>query len=251
VRLVFVLLVITAACATAQQESSAAPGPPITAPALSSSTNLPDAPSYIARRTLTNPSEPQPERGFSLFPNSRAASPEAISAPPTSRESQNPAAPSPGYSSLMFSGGAPTDEESSDAHRRFNAGVHTSENNCPHASADKADGSNWINSLLSVTSHARGSYCALGEGGFWKRSTYAARRAMVAHKYNGINSFKNSQISAADVVPSFPTSTYSYQYYTGARVASGYASAVGRDALRNMFSEFWPDISTHLFHRRP
>jgi hypothetical protein len=42
-----------------------------------------------------------------------------------------------------------------------------------------------------------------------------------------------------------------YQDYTGERLAARYASAIGRDTLKNMFREFWPDISTHMLRRRP
>ena len=265
-RLAFVLFVIvTTACASAQQQSSAArefpdtaqpevPGPPATAPTLNSSTNLPDAPSYIAHRTSKNPSMEGSQRVFSLVPNSRAARPEAISPPPTSGQSLNLSGPDGAdYSSLIFVGGASTGKAPSDARRPLNAGVSTSENTCPHAAADKADGSNWITSLLSITSHTRGSYCALGEGGFWKRSTYAATRAMVAHRYSGISSFDNSQFQGPGAVPGFPSnySAYQYQYDAGQKLASRYGYAVGRDALRNIFSEFWPDISTRVLRRHP
>ena len=82
---------------------------------------------------------------------------------------------------------------------------------CLHASDNKADGGDWITSLVALTSHGGRSYCALGEGGFWKRSTYAATRAMVAHRYNGMSSFDNSQILIPGAAPGFP-SNYAYQY---------------------------------------
>ena len=72
--------------------------------------------------------------------------------------------------------------------------VTVSGKTCPRSSDNKADGSDWITSLVALTSHGGKSYCALGEGGFWKRSTYAATRAMVAHRYNGMSSFDDSQI---------------------------------------------------------
>ena len=108
-----------------------------------------------------------------------------------------------------------------------------------------------MTSLVALTSHGGKSYCALGEGGFWKRSTYAATRAMVAHKYNGMSSFDNSQFPDPSAAPGFPSnySAYRYQYDAGQRLASRYGYAVGRDALRNIFSEFWPDISTRVMRR--
>ncbi len=258
------LLIVTAACAFAQQHSAASAAPEFpdavpseaqrptaTAPTFSSSANLPDAPSYTAaQRTSTNPSMQQSEWVFGVVPNSRAESPGVTPPPPSSGQSLDLITPySAGHSSLIFVGGASASTEPSDARQHLDTGTTTSGNTCRRASADKADGSEWITSLLSITSHRSGSYCALGEGGFWKRGAHAATRAFVAHKYDGANSFNVSQ--AWGTAPGFATNYYPYQYYSGERLAARYASALGRDALRNMFSEFWPDIATHVLHRHP
>jgi hypothetical protein len=107
-----------------------------------------------------------------------------------------------------------------------------------------------MNSLLAMTSKG-GHYCVLGEGGFWKRGTYAAGRAFAAHRYDGGNSSNLSNAFGLGVSPAVPSSFYSYQNYAGERLAARYASAVGRDAIKNMFREFWPDIATHVLGRHP
>jgi len=38
---------------------------------------------------------------------------------------------------------------------------------------------------------------------------------------------------------------------TASAIATKYAYALGRDALTNVFREFWPDIATHVLHRHP
>ncbi len=256
------LLIVAAVYSFGQQESPTVVGPEFPDAALpgaqsptdpeatsGSSANLPDAPSHVARQESTNPSRPQSEQDFSFLLNSRANTPVATPFPLTSGQSLNLAAPhGAGFSSLIFVGGTPA--ETSDASQHTDTGATVSGNTCVRVANDKADGSDWITSLLSITSHGGRSYCALGEGGFWKRSTYAATRAMVAHRYNGMSSFDASQILIPGAAPGFP-SNYAYQYDAGQRLASRYGYAVGRDALRNIFSEFWPDISTRVLRRHP
>jgi hypothetical protein len=41
-------------------------------------------------------------------------------------------------------------------------------------------------------------------------------------------------------------------YPSGSRTAGALATkALGRDALTNVFREFWLDIATHVLHRHP
>jgi hypothetical protein len=251
-QLVFgLLLVITAACAFAQQQSPTSPTadfsdavrpasfepqrPAATAPAPSTSSGLPDAPSHTPRQTSARDSMQQPEGGFAAAPNSHPVNPAAAPLATTFRLNS---------SSLIFVGGASPGAEQSER------GASVAGKNCFRATPDKAEGSDWITSLVALTSHKGGSYCALGEGGFWKRGTYAATRAFVAHRLDGANSFNVSQVSGA-YASGLPGSYYPYQNYSGERLASRYASAIGRDAVRNMFSEFWPDIATHVLRRHP
>jgi len=42
---------------------------------------------------------------------------------------------------------------------------------------------------------------------------------------------------------------YPSQDRTGGALATTYAYALGRDALTNVFREFWPDIASHVLHR--
>jgi hypothetical protein len=56
------------------------------------------------------------------------------------------------------------------------------------------------------------------------------------------NSFNISDALGLGIAPVVPAGHYPYQNYAGERLAARYASAVGRDALKNMFREFWPDI---------
>ena len=44
---------------------------------------------------------------------------------------------------------------------------------------------------------------------------------------------------------------YAPQTRTFGGIASKYGYAIGRDALTNIFREFYPDIAVHVLHRHP
>jgi hypothetical protein len=218
-------LLASTAAAIAQQMSQSADRP-----------ILPDAPSHISQQPKQTP-DVTPNSALSTRTPTLGFTPKQY----LSFESPNSA----GSGSLIFAGANPA----SDADAR--QGVTGSGANCGRSSADRSNGSDWISSLLALTSHKGGRYCALGEGGFWKRGTYAASRAFVAHRYDGAGSLNASELLGPGMASAMPGSYYAYPNYTGQRLAARYASAVGRDTLRNMFSEFWPDFSTHVLRRRP
>src|SRR5215469_1346513 len=209
---------------------------------------FPDAPSYTTQHPSLQSSTSPPTRTLTGMTNSVVAG-RVTSASSISKRYLNSGTPDGfGNSPLIFAGGTSTATAVRGSQQSDMDG-NGSGQNCSHGSAEKADGGGWIISLVSLTSKG-GHYCALGEGGFWKRGTYAATRAFAAHRFDGTNSFNTSDILAAG--RGLPASGYyPYQNYSGDRLAARYASAVGRDALRNMFREFWPDISSHMLHRHP
>ena len=209
---------------------------------------LPDAPSYTTQHESIQSSTSPPTRTLTGMTNSPIVAERVTSASSISKQYLNSAIPhSFGDSPLIFVGATSSVTAGGESQQSDMDG-NGSGQNCAHGSAEKAEGGGWITSLLSLTS--KGHYCALGEGGFWKRSTYAATRAFASHRFDGTSSFNTSDTLAPGL--GFPASGYyPYQNYAGDRLAARYASAVGRDALRNMFREFWPDVSSHMLHRHP
>jgi hypothetical protein len=258
-------LIVAAAGAIAQQYSTASSAPlapdavqhpssetpPETATVTSTGARtLPDAPSYTTLQPSSNASTMQPERTLGSMTGSFGVGSRTTLLSPISKRYLNLAMPNGiGGSSLIFVGGTSAGIEAAGPYPQSDGSVSGSAANCRRGAADKADGNGWITSLLSVSAKG-GHYCPLGEGGFWKRGTYAASRAFAAHKYDGANSFSASGLLGPVIAPGFPAG-YPYPSYAGERLAQRYASALGRDALRNMFREFWPDISTHMLHRHP
>jgi len=214
---------------------------------LDATTTLPDAPSHTARPSVIEPSAPPPQIPTATLNLHAAGAGAAPSPSPPFKQYLNFATSNSGGSGALIFVGRNTAADPAGT----DSGTIGSGTNCGHSSADKSNGSDWINSLLAITSHKGGRYCALGEGGFWKRGTYAMSRAFVAHRYDGANSFNASELLGPGIASAMPGSYYAYPNYTGERLAARYASAVGRDTLKNMFSEFWPDFATHVLRRRP
>ena len=79
---------------------------------------------------------------------------------------------------------------------------------------------------------------------------YAASRILITPSYHGHNSFNVSEVLGRGMAQGISISYYPSHDRTGA-LATKYGYAMGRDALTNVFREFWPDIATHVLHRHP
>jgi hypothetical protein len=234
-------LIVATAGAIAQQYNtdSGAPIPPGTVEHPSSETVSSDTATLTSADAASLPDAP-----------SHTAQQKSGTTPglPTSRQFLGLAAPNGvATTSLIFAGGGPAAAGSGGPHQPLDG---SSGRNCAGDSAEKTNGNKWITSLVSIASKNQ-HYCALGEGGLWRRGTFAMSRAFAAHQYDGANSFNTSNLFAAGIAPGVPAGHNAYQYDAGSRLATRYATAVGRDALKNMFREFWPDVSAHVLRRHP
>jgi hypothetical protein len=205
--------------------------------------SLPDAPSYTTQRPSGSPTVQLDRTTINFL--SAGSGMAGVSG--SSNQDHNLAIPKGGgNSSLIFAGRMFASADAADP--QSDGAVRSPGKNCARRSADSTDkngGSGWTDSLLTITSRGQ-SYCALGEGGFWKRGTYAAGRAFAAHRHYGFATSNSSE--AIGISQGMAGGYYPYQNYTGERLATRYASDVARDALRNMFREFLPDISHVLSH---
>ena len=245
---------------TTETTSAGAPPPAASSPSqrdappssTAASPNLPNAPSQSAKEAALDPTKQQPKRILGVMPNFRAVSPGTIPPPPTFKQSfilatQN----SFDYSSFVFVGITSALAFGTDAHPALGSDASAYWAYYWRGFVDKTDGNYWVICLLPTAFHQDQRYYALGEGGFWKRGTYAATRIFVARKYNGDNTFNISEVLGRGIAQGISTTYYPSQSNTGEKLAEKYAYALGRDALTNVFREFWPDIATHVLHRHP
>lgn len=194
----------------------------------------------------------QPKRILGLMPNFRAVSAGTTPPPPTLKQSfviatQN----SFDYSAFAFVGITSLLSEANDAHPQLGGGFYGFTHYYWRGFADKADGDYWVIFVLPTLFRQDERYYALGQGGAWKRLTYSATRIFITPSYHGHNGFNASEILGRGISQGLSFFYYPSQARTAGAIGQKYGYALGRDALTNIFREFWPEIATHVLHRHP
>jgi hypothetical protein len=232
--------------APAPQNTAAQPQPS----PQSQSTPNPATPSTDANNPPEHKPPPQPKRILGVMPNYRAVSAGAIPPPPTPREAFKIATENSfDYSAFVFVGVTSLLAEGTDAHTQLGKGVGGYWAYYWRGYLDKTDGNYWVDWAMPTVFHQDERYYAMGEGGIWKRGIYAASRELITPDYHGKNGFNASEILGRGASQAISLAYYPSQTRTASGFAQKYAYAVGRDAITNVFREFWPDINEHLFHR--
>jgi hypothetical protein len=184
------------------------------------------------------------------MPNYRAVSAGEVAPPPTPREAFKIATENSfDYSAFVFVGATSLLAEGTNAHSQLGKGVGGYWAYYWRGYLDKTDGNYWVDAIVPTLVHQDERYYAMGEGGILKRGIYAASRELITPNYNGKNSFNVSEILGRGASQAISLAYYPSQTRTVSGFAEKYAYAVGRDALTNVFREFWPDINSHVLHR--
>jgi hypothetical protein len=232
-----------------QSQPAAAP------PARSDTSGLPDAPSQsstAAAQGDVSPSKQQPKRILGIMPNYRAVSAGAIPPPPTPKQAFKIATQNSfDYSSFLFVGITSLLAEGTNAHPQLGKGAAGYGRYYWRGFVDKTDGNYLVIFALPSVLHEDERYYAMGEGGFWKRGIYAATRILITPDYHGHNTFNASDVFGRGIAQGISTTYYPSHDRTLGAISVKYGYAMGRDALTNVFREFWPDIATHVLHRHP
>ena len=200
----------------------------------------------------TPPANPQPERILGIMPNFRAVSAGAIPPPPTPKQAfviatQN----SFDYSSFIFVGITSLMAEGTNAHPQLGKGIAGFGRYYWRGFVDKTDGNYLVIFALPTVFHQDERYYAMGKGGFLKRAFYSASRIAITPDYHGHDSFNISELLGRGMAQGISVAYYPSQTRTAGAIATKYGYAIGRDALTNVFREFWPDIAVHVLHRHP
>ena len=197
-------------------------------------------------------SKQQPKRILGIMPNYRAVSAGAIPPPPRPKEAFTIATQNSfDYSSFVFVGITSLMAEGSNAHPQLGKGIDGYGRYYWRGFADKTDGNYLVIFALPTVFHQDERYYTKGEGGVWKRAIYAASRILITPDYHGHNSFNASEVLGRGIAQAISLSYYPSHDQTGGALATKYGYAMGRDALTNVFREFWPDIAAHVLHRHP
>ena len=197
-------------------------------------------------------SKQQPKRILGIMPNYRAVSAGAIPPPPTPKQAFVIATKNSfDYSSFIFVGITSGLAEASDAHPKLGEGAAGFGRYYWRGYLDKTDGNYLVIFALPTVFHQDERYFAKGEGGFFKRGIYAASRILITPDYHGHDSFNASEVLGRGMAQGVSIAYYPKSDRTAGALAVKYGWAMGRDALTNVFREFWPDIATHVLHRHP
>ena len=213
----------------------------------------PEAATPAAPTTLPQPinrRKQQPKRILGIMPNYRAVSAGAIPPPPTPKQAFKIATQNSfDYSAFVFVGITSALAFSNDTHPQLREGMAGYGRYFWRGFVDKTDGNYLVVFALPTVFHQDERYYAKGEGSIWKRGIYAATRILITPNYHGHNTFNASEVLGRGMAQAISLSYYPSADRTGGALAVKYGWAMGRDALTNVFREFWPDISARLFHR--
>ncbi|MGD1080189.1 MAG: hypothetical protein ABR881_17835 [Candidatus Sulfotelmatobacter sp.] len=232
----------------AQSTSSSIPDP--------AAQSAPPAPSATQDQapatTGVPPSQEQPKRILGIMPNYRAVSAGATPPPPTPKEAFKIATlNSFDYSSFAFVGITSALAEWTGAHPQLGEGMPGFGRYYWRGFVDKTDGNYMVIFALPSVLHEDERYYAMGQGKFLKRAVYAGTRILITPDYNGNNTLNASEIFGRAISQGISVTYYPSSDRTAGALAVKYGWAMGRDALTNVFREFWPDIATHVLHRHP
>ena len=198
------------------------------------------------------PANPQPKRILGIMPNFRAVSAGTIPPPPTPKEALVIATRNSfDYSSFIFVGITSLMAEGTDQHPQLGKGIAGFGRYYWRGFVDKTDGNYLVIFALPTVFHQDERYYAMGKGGIWKRAFYSASRIAITPDYHGHNSFNVSELLGRGIAQGISVAYYPSQTRTVGAIATKYGYAIGRDALTNVFREFWPDIAVHVLHRHP
>jgi hypothetical protein len=186
------------------------------------------------------------------MPNYRAVSAGAIPPPATPKQAFKIATENSfDYSSFVFVGLTSMIAEGEEAHPSLGKGVPGFWAYSWRGFVDKVDGNYWVIFALPTVFHEDERYFAKGEGPFLKRAVYSTTRVLITPDYHGHNTINASELLGRGIAQGISTTYYPSSDISAREVAEKYGYALMRDALTNTFREFWPDIATHVLHRKP
>ena len=202
-----------------------------------------------AQKTAAPPAdEEQPKRILGLMPNYRAVSAGVRPPPPGPKESFIIATENNfDYSQFVFVGLTSLLAEGTNTHPEFGKGAGGYWSYYWRGYIDKSDGDYLIIFAFPTLFHEDERYFAMGQGGFWKRAEYSGMSVFITPNYHGKNVFNWAEILGRGVSQAVSLTYYPSEVSSPSSYFSKFGYAVGRDALTNVFREFYPDMARVVF----
>lgn len=152
------------------------------------------------------------------------------------------------YSAFIFVGITSLLAEGSNTHPQLGKGVPGFGRYYWRGWLDKTDGNYFVVFAFPTLFHEDERYYMKGDGSFLNRAVYAATRVLITPNYHGRDTFNGAEILGRGISQAVSLTYYPSKDQTAGAFTEKYAYALGRDALTDVFREFWPDIATHLRH---
>jgi hypothetical protein len=115
--------------------------------------------------------------------------------------------------------------------------------------ADQTDENMMTEAVLPVLLKEDPRYFRLGQGSFFKRTTYAMSRIWVTRLDAGGQTFNYSEIAGAAASSAISNLYYPSEDRTLSKNLSRWGIFVGGDTFFNLLKEYWPDIHHKIFGR--
>jgi len=236
----------------------------IASDSVSSSSNLPDAPSTLleqqsgqtttpAQQQSNNPDAAngpqQTKRILGIMPNFSAVSANTKLPPLGAKEKFHLAARNSfDYSSFLLSGIQAGFAMNSKSTPEFGQGMVGYGRYYWHTLADTANENFMVSGTYPALFRQDPRFYTLGHGGFRKRAFYAATRVLVTRQDSGDEMFNFSEIIGSGSAAGISSLYYPTRYRTWTKVGQKWLTSVLIDSANFTFKEFWPDINHAVFH---
>jgi hypothetical protein len=116
-----------------------------------------------------------------------------------------------------------------------------------HSFADQALGNYLTEAIVPAATREDPHYYTLGQGGFFRRTGYAASRLFITRTDSGGRTFNFSEIVGNGAGAGISNLYYPAQERTWTKTQQKWLTQVAIDGVFNVFKEFWPDINHIVF----
>jgi len=226
----------------------------------SSSSGQAQAPQPDSQSTLKKPEPQNPvpsgqpaqtKRILGIIPNFRSVSTSEILPPQSAKEKFLTATDdSFDYSSVFIPALLAVYSLETDADPEFGHGGVGYGRYFWHAAVDQTSENYMVEFVVPVMTHEDTRYYTLGHGGFFKRTGYALSRAVVTRSDSAHEEFNFSEVVGAGASAGLSSLYYPTRERSLGNTGTEWGIDIGIDAASFVVKEFWPDINSHLFHRK-
>jgi hypothetical protein len=115
---------------------------------------------------------------------------------------------------------------------------------------DGVSGTFFTEAIVPAITHEDPRYYTMGQGGFFRRTSYAISRAFVTKTDSGGTSFNFSEVVGNGLEASLSNAYYPPQERGLSQTALNFGTQMESAVLNHIFQEFWPDIRKKILRQK-